>query len=297
MWGGAAVQELGEGDNDHQRLAHQSESPPRKGSRNLVFVSPRLTHLPTPPRISVMLHHSYFLPTSVYHPRTFPAYETSNSSSSRSSTMHCFTNRPPPPETHPQDRPSPFIHPPGLLLTSKFQYLPPHSPATRDAFAHEYTAYASLRAANIQPPCTPACIAAVLIAANTLPLQSLPPDVDPTPLKRLDRLNKPLKALLLEFIPNAVTLEEYPYPPSTVIEAKTKEVLGRLHAAGLLHWDVELRNVMVTDEGEVRWVDFDCAITKDKFELCEALFAQEKKKLEYVFKERREEIRRGEGGG
>ena len=92
-------------------------------------------------------------------------------------------------------------------------------------------------------------------------------------------------------------MEEYPYPLSTEIEAKTKEALGRLHAAGVLHRDVELRNVMVTEEGEVRWIDFDCALTKNQFEICEAVFARERRKVEYLFRERREEIRCGEGDG
>jgi len=118
----------------------------------------------------------------------------------------------------------------------------------------------------------PYCYGCVRIADASY-IDGLPPKLLP---------DEPLNALLLEYI-HSSPLTEASISPEIV--DKTVGALGRIHEAGVLHRDVMPRNVLITGEGEVVWVDFDCAKTKGEWLITGGHFRGERERVKWVLED------------
>jgi serine/threonine protein kinase len=89
---------------------------------------------------------------------------------------------------------------------------------------------------------------------------------------------KSANAILLEYIPSATPLSTDNVTPE-ICRAALQQ-LERIHAAGVLHGDPLPRNLLVLEDGRVRWIDFDCAKTSAFWELEDCHFAAERRRVE-----------------
>jgi hypothetical protein len=151
---------------------------------------------------------------------------------------------------------------------------------TRDALAHEYHAYQLLLARGIAVPpgaeeeeapeggrVVPYCFGTAKVPRD---LRSLtPPASDPEAVKRLRGAGvfrglataqvTALRALVLEYIPEAVTVVVAPGLMTAALAEEAVAKLRVLHEVGVLHRDLTPRNVLLVEGRHgrsVRWIDF-----------------------------------------
>ncbi|KAF8535482.1 hypothetical protein BDD12DRAFT_855158 [Trichophaea hybrida] len=164
-------------------------------------------------------------------------------------------------------------------------YIPPPTHQHRDAFKHEYYAYATLMSAVVKHA-SPHCYFALTLSVSEL-AHALTLSVIPHELSHLQQHHTSLQALLIEYIPCSVTLETYFKQPrcDPAVVGLAADALDKVHAAGVLHLDVEPRNALLMDSGKVCWIDFDVAKTTDQWCIPEEYWIEEKARVRWRLEE------------
>jgi tRNA A-37 threonylcarbamoyl transferase component Bud32 len=124
-------------------------------------------------------------------------------------------------------------------------------------------------------------------------LRSLtPPALDPEAVKRLRGAGvfrglataevTALRALVLEYIPEAVTVAAAPGLMTAALAEEAVAKLRVLHEVGVLHRDPTPRNVLLVEGRHgrsVRWIDFDSTVTTVGWDVHEVCFQAEKREV------------------
>jgi hypothetical protein len=90
----------------------------------------------------------------------------------------------------------------------------------------------------------------------------------------------PLHAILLEYIPDAVRIDEDPSQLTPELALAAVDALRQVHSAGVLHMDVLPRNILVDRDMKVWLIDFDSARTTSHCDIDERWFWSEIRKME-----------------
>lgn len=83
------------------------------------------------------------------------------------------------------------------------------------------------------------------------------------------------RALLLEYI-SGYSITEVPRLLTRELVANAVAKLETIHAAGVLHEDTEERNLFLTANGRVMWLDFDSARTNAYWTIPDEYYAGER---------------------
>lgn len=88
-------------------------------------------------------------------------------------------------------------------------------------------------------------------------------------------------------------MQELPGLPATAetltprLMGKALEGLAEIHAAGILHYDIAARNILVSHDGEsVWWIDFDDSRNSVEWDISEPDFQEEMARAQMQLTER-----------
>ena len=179
-----------------------------------------------------------------------------------------------------------MVSPTKLLLVESpltfVQFTQSRPSALVDPMTSETTAYGLLRRA--QTPSIPHCYGRI----KPLQISELLPDVDlaryaPVFSERLAENGGYCAALLIEDLPGVPATAETLTP--RVLE-KALQALAGIHAAGVLHFDIAPRNLLVSQDGEsVWWIDFDVSRNSVEWVIDDVEWGQEMARAEQELKD------------